>query len=269
MNYKEFIDNILTTRGRFACGDEYKEKHHIVPKCMGGTNDKNNLIDLYAREHFEAHRLLALENPNIKGLTYAWWAMAHLKDKNQKRVKVTDKEYEEARKRYIATIKGKPAWNKGIPMSEEQKVKLSKIKRGKPSPLKGVPLSEEAKNKMRENHADYSGKNHPNYGKHLSEETKKKICEAHKGKKLSEETKKKLSEAHKGEKNHFYGKHHTEETKEKMRNHKGKKVLCIETDIVYRSTRQAERDTGIFQTGIGRVCNNKQITAGGYHWEYV
>ena len=62
--YKDFIDGIIQTRGRFNCGDEYHERHHILPKCMGGTDCKDNLIDLYAREHFEAHRLLALENPD-------------------------------------------------------------------------------------------------------------------------------------------------------------------------------------------------------------
>ena len=85
ITYEEFIQNILDTRGRFACGDEYHERHHIIPKCMGGTNDKDNLIDLYAREHFEAHRLLALENPENEKLIYAWHMMAVVKDKNQDR----------------------------------------------------------------------------------------------------------------------------------------------------------------------------------------
>ena len=43
--YEEFIQNILKTRGRFECGDEYHERHHIVPKCMGGTDEEDNLID--------------------------------------------------------------------------------------------------------------------------------------------------------------------------------------------------------------------------------
>lgn len=75
LTYQAFIGNILQTRGRFACGDEYHERHHIVPKCLGGTNEENNLIDLFAREHFEAHRLLALEHPENNGLQYAWWNM--------------------------------------------------------------------------------------------------------------------------------------------------------------------------------------------------
>ena len=36
----------------------YKEEHHIIPKCAGGTNDKWNRIQLSVREHMLAHKLL-------------------------------------------------------------------------------------------------------------------------------------------------------------------------------------------------------------------
>ena len=97
MTYEEFINNILETRGRFNCGDEYHECHHIVPKCMGGTNDKENLIDLFAKEHFEAHRLLALENPENDSLILAWTMMAWAKNNNEQRYEVTAEEYESAK----------------------------------------------------------------------------------------------------------------------------------------------------------------------------
>ena len=77
--YQDFINNILETRGRFNCGDEYHEKHHIIPKCMDGTDDEDNLIDLYAKEHFIAHKLLALENKENDKLQYAWWCMCSFK----------------------------------------------------------------------------------------------------------------------------------------------------------------------------------------------
>lgn len=162
--YEEFIQNILETRGRFACGDEYHEKHHIKPKCMGGTNDEGNLIDLYAREHFEAHRLLALENPENDGLTYSWWMMTH--GKNQDRIThiVTAEEYEEAR---IAFSKSK----------------------------KGVSLSKETRNKISE---AKMGEKNANYGKPCPEETKIKISIANKGKHyISEEAKEKLRQVNK------------------------------------------------------------------------
>ena len=37
----------------------YTELHHIVPRCLGGTDDPENLVRLTAREHFIAHRLLS------------------------------------------------------------------------------------------------------------------------------------------------------------------------------------------------------------------
>ena len=97
MTYIEFIDNILNTRGRFNCGNEYYERHHIVPKCMNGGNEEDNLIDLYAREHFIAHKLLALENPNNIKLQLAYVCMAFVRNDNEHRYKLNEYEYEQAR----------------------------------------------------------------------------------------------------------------------------------------------------------------------------
>lgn len=36
----------------------YYERHHILPRAMGGTNDHANLVQLTYREHFLAHWLL-------------------------------------------------------------------------------------------------------------------------------------------------------------------------------------------------------------------
>ena len=44
----------------------------------------------------------------------------------------------------------KPAWNKGIPMSDAQKLKCSIARTGKPSPRKGVTLTDEVKRRMGE-----------------------------------------------------------------------------------------------------------------------
>lgn len=38
--------------------DGYAEKHHIIPRCMGGTNVTTNIVRLTAREHFICHWLL-------------------------------------------------------------------------------------------------------------------------------------------------------------------------------------------------------------------
>ena len=106
LTYEKFINNILETRGRFACGDEYHERHHIVPRCVGGTNEEYNLIDLFAREHFEAHRLLALENPENNGLQYAWWNMCQIQGNDgQDRYIPTAEEFEHSKNLIKETIK--------------------------------------------------------------------------------------------------------------------------------------------------------------------
>jgi len=88
---------------------------------------------------------------------------------------------------------------------------------------KGYRHSEEARKKMSENRKGKGGMKgslHPLFGKHRSEDVKKKLSRAHTGKKHSEEHKKKVSEATKGEKNPFFGKHHSEETLKKLRERK-------------------------------------------------
>ena len=58
--------------------------------------------------------------------------------------------------------------------------------------------------------------NNPQYGKHLTEEHKKKIGLSNLGKKASDKTREKLRKANLGENNPRYGKKHTEEYKTKM-----------------------------------------------------
>jgi hypothetical protein len=45
---------------RFRSGGTYYEKHHIIPKCLDGTNANINITLLTAREHYIAHRLLCI-----------------------------------------------------------------------------------------------------------------------------------------------------------------------------------------------------------------
>jgi hypothetical protein len=92
VTYCEFIENILSTRGRNGCGEEYSEEHHITPRCMGGLNDRDNLIDLFAEEHFIAHKLLAFENPDNDELQRAFSAMAHVRREGRK-YNVSEEDY--------------------------------------------------------------------------------------------------------------------------------------------------------------------------------
>lgn len=48
-----------------------------------------------------------------------------------------------------------------------------------------------------------------------------------------------------------------------------KLIICEETGIIYRSIREAWRQTGIYHGHICACCKGKNKTAGGYHWKYA
>ena len=50
---------------------------------------------------------------------------------------------------------------------------------------------------------------------------------------------------------------------------KAKKVLCIETDVVYGAVSEAAIAIGIHYSNIVKVCSGKRQTAGGYRWKYL
>lgn len=82
--YNNFIDDIIERRGRLnpiVDNDMIIERHHIVPKCMGGDEyDENNMVDLTCEEHFIAHKLFAQENPHNAYANFAYWSMAYNKE---------------------------------------------------------------------------------------------------------------------------------------------------------------------------------------------
>jgi len=70
MNWRKIHDQIIN-RAKNRLLEGYSERHHITPKCMGGTNDKENLVHLTAKEHFIIHKILVELYPNERGLVYA------------------------------------------------------------------------------------------------------------------------------------------------------------------------------------------------------
>lgn len=196
--YEEFIAEVLNKRGRYLLTEDYKEKHHIQPRCCGGSDEESNLIDLLAEEHYEAHRLLAIENPDNYHLQYAWTMMAFTR-KGLKVVSADD--YAKARKECARL-------NRGRKFSEDFKEKCRKAKIGNKNAL-GHTLTEESKQKIQltklkngtnkwSEEYRRDRKENPRHWK-LSDETKRKMSESKKGVKFSDEHKKKLSEWQKGQ----------------------------------------------------------------------
>lgn len=163
-------NNLIATRQHLRSEREisknsgqYFENHHIIPKCLGGSNDADNLVLLTAREHLIAHLLLW----KIYGgkLFYAIWRMTN--SQQSQHYKINSRLYEQLKIQQHKNNKrsGKDHWNYGKQHTLEAKAKMREAKIGKTGPRKGCKLSEETKQKLRD----------ANTGKKLSKETKQKI----------------------------------------------------------------------------------------------
>lgn len=71
MNYKKHYELLIARAKARKVIDAYTEKHHIIPRCLGGNNKRSNLVELYPEEHYTAHLLLVKMNPDNRKLVKA------------------------------------------------------------------------------------------------------------------------------------------------------------------------------------------------------
>jgi hypothetical protein len=163
----------ITSNAKQRITDGYTELHHIIPQSMGGSNDKENLVELTAREHFICHWLLIkmTEGEDRSKMLYALNGMkAENRYQQRYHTKITARVYEKHRiehaENHSKRMKGRIAWNKGVPQTDEHREK------NRQAALQRAPKSEKTKEKWRQARLGY---------KH-SEETKKKQSDNLKGK---------------------------------------------------------------------------------------
>lgn len=70
MNYQRLY-NVLIERAQNRKLVGYYEKHHIVPRCMGGSDVEENIVRLTPEEHFLVHQLLVKIYPENSKLIFA------------------------------------------------------------------------------------------------------------------------------------------------------------------------------------------------------
>lgn len=183
--YKKTYNNLIEKCKQMESDGEltgiYTETHHILPKCIGGTDESTNLVKLPARYHIIAHLLLIKIYPEQIGLVYAAHMMLCASNNGLRKSaqdKISTRTYASVREEYSRILKNRKA-------SEETRRKMSASRTG----TKRTEVQKEHMSRVK------SGKNHNFYGKHHKDSTKKL-----------------MSSAQSGEKNHFYGKHHSEES---------------------------------------------------------
>jgi hypothetical protein len=100
MNHRKVHDQLIDrAKSRLKESGTYYEKHHIIPKCMGGLDSEDNLVNLTAREHFLVHWLLVeihRVSEYLPKLSHAWNCMRRV-SKGQESRKVNSRYFSYAR----------------------------------------------------------------------------------------------------------------------------------------------------------------------------
>lgn len=208
--------NAITESAKTRVLDTYTERHHILPECLGGTNEAENLVDLTAREHFICHWLLTkitADEDRYKMLNALRMMRAEKKGQKRYKTKITARVYAHLKEEYAQlqsikhtgegngfygkhhTEEAKEAIrqkNLGNRITDEQRAKISAKQTGK----QRKPFSDEWKENLSKNHRSKQ----PGFDGSHSEETRAKQRAKAIGRKQSPETIAKKSAAIRGSK---------------------------------------------------------------------
>jgi hypothetical protein len=150
--YLKFIDSCKNQKI-----ERYYEKHHIIPRSLGGTDEATNLVKLTARQHFIAHLMLSkmFKGKSSIKMHHAVWNMVN----RDKGVRTTSRTYEvlkQKRSELLSVMfagENNPMY--GVKHSEEHKQKISDKLKGRKKPEN---FSEKMSLRVR-------GSGNPQYGK--------------------------------------------------------------------------------------------------------
>lgn len=147
MDYRAIYDRLIE-RAKARTIEGYSERHHIVPRCLGGTNAKSNLVRLTAEEHYVAHQLLVKIHPDHFGLLGAATMMAS----GSKMLRRNNKVYGWLRRRVSAHMTGRKLSPETIEKSAAKNrlaVRTSDFKAGVAAFHTGRKRSDETRSRMR------------------------------------------------------------------------------------------------------------------------
>lgn len=173
--YSQIYYSIIE-RAKSRLIDGYTEKHHIIPKSMGGSDESSNLVDLTAREHFICHLLLPkmTEGEHYHKMLRAYVIMSGREIYGSKKYAFYREEFSK-----IAGKSGElnPMWGVdrsgekntffGKKHSEETKRKISEKKKGQGKGIKKPSFTEEHRKNISKSQKKRANKYtfaHPEHG---------------------------------------------------------------------------------------------------------
>lgn len=227
--YKDFIED---RRNKEVIG--YGERHHIVPRSLGGLDTDDNIVFLSLRDHYFAHKLLVKihRGENKAKMLKALWFMS-----TTRKLSLPSRKWEECKRAHIELGKNRID-------SEETKAKISAARKEywKNADIESIKAEWKA-NGRNENDSKgvskYIEENRDEFQRRMlkintDQEKIKKTAAKHRGMKRSVETRTKQSLTNKG-KFHFH---------------------CPETGKRIQVTSKEEAPIG-WKPGTGHKVNNR------------
>ena len=118
--------NIIVEHRQSTLAEGYTERHHIIPKSLGGSNDDTNLVSLTAREHFICHWLLTKMTTGTDQTKMLRALNAFSRNSRKNPRCLTSRQYARARAAYVPRV--------GHTHSPETRSKISRALTGKAQP---------------------------------------------------------------------------------------------------------------------------------------
>ena len=293
INYLELIkQNMLTEPEKGKT-----QIHHILPKSyykhfnIEVDNNSRNKVNLYLKDHILAHYYLYkcsactwFKFANLCAVQYCLNSSKTSIDIDLQQLLTNFDEFEKDRKiLFSQNLKENHYCGRGIPLSQETKEKISRAKTN-PSELVRKHLSEAHKGKkpsaeslkkrsiaLKLAHANKLNNGYLNRGTKISETKQKNKSGNNRAEKIH------IKNYNTGQEKYIMPANldlYIEQGFEKFRpkyvasnRTKTKKVLCIETNIIYNSIKEAEESLNIHC--VGAACRGARKTAGGYHWQFI
>mgnify|MGYP001765938100 CR=1 FL=1 len=139
--YERWYDNITSRAKSKPDSNVTFEKHHIVPRSLGGTNDSTNIAWLTPREHYICHLLLVKMNTGT-AKNKMWWAlhkMIYASNQYQFRYVPTSRRFAQLKEAFYLRLR--------VPriITQEHKNNIAEANRKR---LKGTKFSDDVKQKM-------------------------------------------------------------------------------------------------------------------------
>jgi len=169
MNYKKIYKSIIIRAKTRPLIEGYSERHHIIPRCMSGSDDEKNIAILTPEEHFICHQLLVKMQPNNLKLAFAANMMCVDKGDGCRN---NNKRFGWLKRKLSLLQKGNKLTEEAKILRKSRMIQKGTSRKGKP----GNKLTEETKQKLsRVSHR----KGKP--GRRHTDETKQKLSRAAKG----------------------------------------------------------------------------------------